>query len=221
MKLIPFFRPAPHRPVAGTREEQARAYRRLRISAVSVMVVVYGLYYVCRLSLNVMKKPIVDSGYLNTQELGYIGSALFFAYAVGKCANGFLADRCDIRKFMSVGLFISALANLALGFRMPALLFAVLWGLNGYAQSMGAPASVVGLARWFCNRERGTYYSVWCTSHNLGGGDEEGVHQPGGQLDHLGQRHLRAGRHAPLRRDLRQAVQSDICICADGAGVIR
>lgn len=168
MKLIPFFKPAPHRPVTGTREEQARAYRRLRISAVGVMVVVYGLYYVCRLSLNVMKKPIVDSGYLSTEELGYIGSALFFAYAVGKCANGFLADRCDIRKFMSVGLFISALANLALGFRMPALLFAVLWGLNGYAQSMGAPASVVGLARWFCNRERGTYYSVWCTSHNLG-----------------------------------------------------
>ena len=33
---------------------------------------------------------------------------------------------------------------------------------------MGAPASVVGLARWFNNRERGTYYGVWCTSHNLG-----------------------------------------------------
>ena len=168
MKLIPFFRPAPHRQVTGTREEQAAVYRRSRQYAVGVMVVVYGLYYVCRLSLNVMKKPIVDSGYLSTEELGYIGSALFFAYAVGKCANGFLADRCDIRKFMSVGLFISALANLALGFRIPALLFAVLWGLNGYAQSMGAPASVVGLARWFCNRERGTYYSVWCTSHNLG-----------------------------------------------------
>ena len=132
------------------------------------MVVVYGLYYVCRLSLSVMKKPLVDSGYLSTEQLGYIGSALFFAYAVGKCVNGFLADRSDIRKFMAVGLFLSALANFALGFRMPALLFAVLWGLNGYAQSMGAPASVVGLARWFNNRERGSYYGVWCTSHNLG-----------------------------------------------------
>ncbi len=168
MRLLSFFKPAQPRLVAGTREEQARAYRRLRISAVGVMVIVYGLYYVCRLSLNVMKKPIVDSGYLNTEQLGYIGSALFFAYAVGKCVNGFLADRSDIRKFMSVGLFVSALANFALGFPMPALLFALLWGINGYAQSMGAPASVVGLARWFCNRERGTYYSVWCTSHNLG-----------------------------------------------------
>jgi len=121
MRLLPFFKPAPQRPVAGTREEQARAYRRLRISAVGVMVVVYGLYYVCRLSLNVMKKPMVDSGYLTTEQLGYIGSALFFAYAVGKCVNGFLADRCDIRKFMSFGLFVSALANFALGFHMPAM----------------------------------------------------------------------------------------------------
>ncbi|MBP7638223.1 MAG: MFS transporter [Kiritimatiellae bacterium] len=168
MKLLPFFKPAPHRPVTGTREAQARDYRRSRQQAVFVMVTVYGLYYVCRLSLNVMKKPLVDSGYLTTEQLGYIGSALFFAYAVGKCLNGFLADRSDIRKFMAVGLFVSALANFALGFRMPALLFAALWGINGYAQSMGAPASVVGLARWFSNRERGTYYGIWCTSHNLG-----------------------------------------------------
>ncbi len=168
MKILSFFKPAPHCTVSGTRAELAPVYRRSRQYAVFVMVVVYGLYYVCRLSLNVMKKPLVDSGYLTTEQLGYIGSALFFAYAVGKCVNGFLADRCDIRKFMAFGLFVSALANFALGFRMPALLFAALWGINGYAQSMGAPASVVGLARWFNNRERGTYYGIWCTSHNLG-----------------------------------------------------
>lgn len=168
MGLFSFFKAEPHRPVTGTHEEQARDYKRSRQYAAFVMVSVYGLYYVCRLSLNVMKKPLVDDGYLTTEQLGYIGSALFFAYAVGKCVNGFLADRSDIRKFMSAGLFVSALVNLALGFHMPAIVFAVLWGINGYAQSMGAPASVVGLARWFSNRERGTYYGVWCTSHNLG-----------------------------------------------------
>jgi MFS transporter, OPA family, sugar phosphate sensor protein UhpC len=166
--ILSFFKPAPHRPATGPRDEQAPKYRRLRIQAMFVMVVVYGLYYVCRLSINVMKKPLVDSGNLTTEQLGYIGSALFFAYAVGKCTNGFLADRSDIRKFMSFGLLASAAINLALGLRLPAMLFAVLWGANGYAQSMGAPASVVGLARWFSNRERGTYYGVWCTSHNLG-----------------------------------------------------
>lgn len=168
MNLLSFFKAEPHKPVSGTREEQERDYRTSRRYAAFVMVVVYGLYYVCRLSMNVIKKPLVDSGYLTTQELGYIGSALFFAYAVGKCVNGFLADHSNIRKFMSIGLLVSALANFALGFPMPAIFFAILWGINGYAQSMGAPASVVGLARWFNNRERGTYYGIWCTSHNFG-----------------------------------------------------
>ena len=163
-------KPAPHRPVTRSREQLAPTYRRYRQYVIGVAVVVYALYYVCRLSLSVMKKPLVESGYLTTEELGYVGSALFFTYAVGKCLNGFLADRSDIRKFISLGLLISALANLALGFHMPAMLFAVLWGINGYAQSMGAPACAVGLARWFSNKERGTYYGVWCTSHNLGEG---------------------------------------------------
>lgn len=44
----------------------------------------YSLYYVCRTSLNVMKKPILDSGSLDASQLGVIGSALLFAYAIGK-----------------------------------------------------------------------------------------------------------------------------------------
>ena len=52
----------------------------------------YGMYYVCRLSLNVVKKPIVDEGIFSETELGIIGSVLFFTYAVGKFTNGFLAN---------------------------------------------------------------------------------------------------------------------------------
>ena len=43
----------------------------------------YGLYYVCRLSLNVVKKPIVNEGVFSETELGIIGSVLFFTYAIG------------------------------------------------------------------------------------------------------------------------------------------
>jgi OPA family sugar phosphate sensor protein UhpC-like MFS transporter len=49
----------------------------------------YGMYYVCRLSLNVVKKPIVDEGIFSETELGIIGSVLFFTYAVGKLRMDF------------------------------------------------------------------------------------------------------------------------------------
>ena len=47
------------------------------------------------------KKPIVDAGVLSESELGIIGSALFFSYAIGKLSNGFLADHSNIKRFMA------------------------------------------------------------------------------------------------------------------------
>lgn len=128
----------------------------------------YGLYYVCRLSLNVVKKPIVEEGVFSETELGIIGSVLFFTYAVGKFANGFLADRSNINHFMTTGLFVTALVNLCLGFTNSFILFAILWGISGWFQSMGAASCVVGLSRWFNDKERGSFYGFWSASHNIG-----------------------------------------------------
>lgn len=128
----------------------------------------YALYYVCRLSMNIVRKPIVDDGVFNETQLGIIGSCLFFVYAVGKLANGFLADRCNVRRFMATGLLLTALVNLILGFSEMFIVFALLWGLNGWFQSMGAPAGVVSLNRWYDNKDRGTFYGFWSASHNIG-----------------------------------------------------
>lgn len=128
----------------------------------------YGMYYVCRLSLNVVKKSIVEEGIFSETELGIIGSVLFFTYAIGKFTNGFLADRSNINRFMTTGLLVTALVNLALGFTNSFILFAVMWGISGWFQSMGAASCVVGLSRWFTDKERGSYYGFWSASHNIG-----------------------------------------------------
>lgn len=148
--------------------EVKKKYNRSRWSVFMAATIGYSLFYVCRLSLSVVKKPIVDSGILSDSEIGMIGSALFFAYAIGKLTNGFLADRSNIRRFMSTGLLLTALINLALGFITSFTAFAILWGFSGWFQSMGAAPSVVALSRWFSNKERGTYYGIWSASHGLG-----------------------------------------------------
>lgn len=151
-----------------TTEQREKRYKKLRFSVFLAGMLGYGLYYVCRLSLNVIKKPLVDNQILSERELGIVGSALFFAYAAGKFTNGFLADRINIRRFMSLGLLVSALVNLTLGFTNSFFVFAVLWGLNGWFQSIGSPSAVVGLSRWFPSKIRGTYYGFFSASHNLG-----------------------------------------------------
>jgi OPA family sugar phosphate sensor protein UhpC-like MFS transporter len=154
-------RPAPH-PVPHL--------RRLRWELFLSGTLGYSLYYVCRLSLSVVKVPLVKDGVLTESQLGLVGSGLFYAYAVGKLVNGFVADRANINRFMTVGLLGTALVNLLLGFNPGFLVFAALWLISGWFQSMGAPSCIVGLSRWFNREERGTCYGLWSASHNIGEG---------------------------------------------------
>ena len=176
-QLINFYKVSSPRPCNGEAlsssgsqhlHSDARRLKYLKWSTFLSATFGYGMYYVCRLSLNVVKKPIVDEGIFSETELGIIGSVLFFTYALGKFTNGFLADRSNINRFMTTGLLVTALVNLCLGFTHSFILFALLWGISGWFQSMGAASCVVGLSRWFTDKERGSYYGFWSASHNIG-----------------------------------------------------
>ena len=142
--------------------------RRRRWSVFFAITFGYGFYYVCRLSFSVAKSSIAEAGVFDAAQLGLIGSTVFFAYAFGKLANGILADRVNTRRFMATGLMVSALINLTLGFSTAFTVFLVLWGLNGWFQSFGAASSVVTITHWYDGKERGTFYGMWASSHNIG-----------------------------------------------------
>lgn len=144
------------------------------------MVAAYSMYYVCRMSLSVVKQPIIDSGVMTPGQLGLVGSAFLFVYAAGKFTNGFIADYCNIRRFMATGLLVSSLINLIMGVTgllegtvgivslLIFFIFAVVWGINGWAQSMGSPPGVIQLSRWFPLSKRGTYYSIFSSTPYIG-----------------------------------------------------
>lgn len=180
MSLYSYFRiskPSPHKVPADRVDAE---YRSLRNRTFWGVTAAYCLFYVCRMTLSVVKQPIIDDGILSPAQIGIVDSALLFVYAFGKFSNGFIADYCNIRKFMATGLFLSSLLNLVmgalgllhgwLGFSTIALfiVFAIFWGANGWMQSMGAAPGVISLSRWFPLRTRGTYYSIFCATPYLG-----------------------------------------------------
>ncbi|PKL82822.1 MAG: MFS transporter [Ignavibacteriae bacterium HGW-Ignavibacteriae-3] len=167
-KILSFYKPDQSIPPVKDKTGIEKKYRSYRRSVFLSTTIGYGIYYICRLSINVIKKPIIDEGLLTESQLGIIGSALFFSYAAGKLFNGFLSDRVNIRRFMATGLFVSAIVNLILGFQSLFYVFVILWGINGWFQSIGSTTSVVGLVRWFSKKERGTYYGFGSVSISLG-----------------------------------------------------
>ena len=180
MNLYSFYRISkPAKEFVPSGEVDA-TYRSLRSRTFWGVTVAYSLYYVCRMSLSVVKQPLIDEGFLTAGQLGLIGSALFFIYSIGKFINGFIADYCNIRRFMATGLFVSAAVNLLMGVfglingwvgmttTVIFISFAFLWGMNGWAQSMGSPPGVISLSRWFPQSRRGSYYSVFSASPYIG-----------------------------------------------------
>jgi OPA family sugar phosphate sensor protein UhpC-like MFS transporter len=171
IKLLHYLKTGDDKPIYSDQNVVNRLYKKLRIQVLLVITVGYGFVYTCRLVLSVVKKPLIDSGIFSAQDLGIIGSAIFYTYAFGKLTNGFLADHANIRKFFALGVLISAIINLIMGFSTTILLlWVVLWGLNGWFQGFGAPSGIVGLSQWFSISERGRYYGIWSTAHSIGEG---------------------------------------------------
>jgi OPA family sugar phosphate sensor protein UhpC-like MFS transporter len=169
-RIVRFFKTGNDRPLLSDESRIHQIYERRRWSVFISLVLGYGFFYTCRLSLSVAKKPMLDAGIVDAQQLGIIGSALLYVYAFGKFANGFLSDRANIRRFMSTALMLSAVVNLIFGMANLFYAFVILWAFNGWFQSVGSAPSVVSLCQWFSNKERGTRYGIWAGAHNIGEG---------------------------------------------------
>lgn len=168
--LLRYFSSGPEIPRIESAARIDELYRRNRIRVMLAITVGYALIYMCRLAIGIVKKPLIDGGIFTPAELGTIGSALFYTYAIGKLTNGFLADHANLRRVLTVTFALTALCNIAMGFATSVWAAVLFWGLNGWFQSFGAPGGAVVLTAWFSNRERGRAYGVWSTAHSLGEG---------------------------------------------------
>jgi len=168
-KILDFFKTGPDRPPLNkSKAEISRMFEKKRWSVFLSVTFGYGFFYVARINFSVVKEPMLNEEILSATQMGVIGTALFVVYAIGKLTNGILSDRANIRRFMSTALLLSSLVNLVLGSTTMFVAFIILWGLNGWFQSVGSAPSVVSLSHWFSRREIGTRYGVWSTSHGIG-----------------------------------------------------
>lgn len=180
LSLYSYFRISKPSSAEVPQEHVDAEYKRLRSRTFWGVTAAYCLYYVCRMAISVVKQPVVDGGVMSPAQIGLVDSALLLVYAIGKFCNGFIADYCNVRRFMAVGLVVSSLVNLVMGAlgllhgwlglstMLIFFLFAIVWGVNGWAQSMGAPPAVISLSRWFPLKSRGTFYSILCATPYLG-----------------------------------------------------
>jgi len=145
-----------------------KQYRSWRVKMFLGMFVGYIVYYFTRANITYVAPSIMREFGITKTEFSVIPAVLFVVYSVGKFLSGILADRCNIRSFMAVGLLGSSIINLFFGFIPSLHVLTFLWGLNGGLQSMGYPPAAKGLVYWFSSSERATKWALWSTSHTIG-----------------------------------------------------
>jgi len=135
-----------------------------------LMWVTYASFYLCRVNISVALPGIMQEFGLTKTNMGIVLSSLFALYVIGQFVNGQLGDRLNSRRIITVGLLSSAVLNTFFGLAGGILgLMVILWGLNGYVQSMGWGPTVKAMANWFPHTVRGKISGHLGTSYIIGG----------------------------------------------------
>jgi MFS transporter, OPA family, glycerol-3-phosphate transporter len=164
-----FFAAAPHIERLPD-EEIKHQYPRYRWRIMESTFLGYGTFYLVRNNLGAVALDIESALHYTHSMIGSILAITGIAYGLGKFLMGSVSDRCDARKFMAFGLLLTALCNFAFGSVAIYSVHLMLWALNGFIQGMGWPPCGRCMGHWYSVRERGLKFSIWNTSHNVGGG---------------------------------------------------
>lgn len=176
--MFKFFNPPAPKPLIDEKKIDS-VYKSMRFKVFLGAFLGYAGYYLVRKNLSLAMPGMIQSvedgglGYTKLQ-LGIALSAISIAYAFSKFLMGALSDRSDARKFLTVGLLLSAILMMSVGLfpfatSSVAVIFLFML-LIGWLSGMGWPPCGRIMVHWFSQNERSFKMSIWNTSHTIGSG---------------------------------------------------
>ena len=153
---------------AADRTSRAHLLRTWKVRTIATVFATYATYYFCRQNIAAALPAMQSDLGLSKSELGEITMALFIGYAVGQLVFGALVDRHGPRWLLLGGMLASAGLNVAFAFSRPMVPMMLLWGLNGFFQATGFPATTKTIANWFPPAQRGRVSAIRGADYPLG-----------------------------------------------------
>ena len=171
-----FFAPPKAKPLLPE-EKIDRVYKSMRFRVFMGAFLGYAAYYLVRKNLSLAAPGMIEEGLVDKAGVGIAMSAVSIAYAFSKFIMGSISDRSDARKFLVVGLILSALTMIGTGLipfganqAVNVTVIFIMMLLVGWLSGMGWPPCGRVMAYWFSQNERSFKMSLWNTSHTFGSG---------------------------------------------------
>ena len=151
-----------------TREDVLSAWKSWQVRTFVTIWITYGSFYLCRANMSFALPGLGTEFGLSKTLLGLLGTCLFIMYSLGQFVNGQLGDKFGARKLVFVGMVVSSLLNIVFSFSTAFGFMMVVWGLNGYFQSMGWSPQVKTMANWFTVAQRGKWMGLMGSCYQIG-----------------------------------------------------
>ena len=132
----------------------------------------YGAFYFCRTNISaavpgLTADPSAGGLGLDEMQVGLILASLKICYGLGQLVNGQLSERFSARVLLAIGMFGSAVLNVAFGLGASFYFLLFVWACNGYCQSLGWTPCVRVVGNWIPMSWRGKAIGIIGTGYQV------------------------------------------------------
>lgn len=133
-------------------------------SLTMLCAVSYFVSYLTRTNFAAIITAIIQTGIIEKTAAGMVTTVGFITYGVGQLISGWLGDRINPKKLMFAGFITTAIMNFIIPFCPDGFTMCIVWGVNGFAQSLMWPPMVKIMSTAMDTDT----YNKSCVSVNLG-----------------------------------------------------
>ena len=139
----------------GYTKLQYKVFKRNSWIVLLAFSILYCFLYCGRQNLSYAMPAMMDEEGWTALQLGVLSSVQFWTYAFGHLVNGRLGEIVGLNKLIIIGMILSAVMNLLIGFQTSLLVITIFWAINGYVQSMLWSPGMALIANWWPSSKRG------------------------------------------------------------------
>lgn len=140
----------------GYTEKEYKRFKKYAWIYLMMFSLLYCFLYCTRLNIGSATPYLVESGWTES-TIGILTGTLFWTYGIGQLVNGRLSELVGPSKFIIAAVVLSAAANFLVAAQKTdsVVMLAILWGANGFFQSMGWTPGLAALTKWWPGKNRG------------------------------------------------------------------
>ncbi len=144
-----------NKEMLGYNQEQYKKFKRNAWIVLLAFSILYCFLYCGRQNLSYAMPAMMREEGWTALQLGVLSSVQFWTYGLGHLVNGRLGEIVGVNRLIVLGMILSAAMNFLIGFQSSLIFITILWGFNGYFQSMLWSPGMALLSNWWPGKKRG------------------------------------------------------------------